>query len=118
MYRYFIVLLIGGCAMSPSDLTERGQRADYTSARDARDVAECLSRNAEEVKIGPYRETLPARWRTGRDPGTFEVLLQSAGGTIAFARVFPDAGGSRFTIWHDEFNARTESLPQQIAKGC
>lgn len=117
-----IPLLLAGCASTPTEVMEQGERTDYTSKRPPREAAECIERNASEIKWGLLGVSKDARMRVGKDPNTFEVLYQEMGVTIAVALASPAAGGSAISVWRSPGVVgalRGEgTLEQQMVKSC
>lgn len=99
--RYLLVLLLAGCASTPTEVMEQGPRTDFTSARAPRDAAECIERSASEIKWGIVGVSKDARMRPAREAGSFEVLYTEFGITIAVALIRPTASGTAISIWRN-----------------
>lgn len=117
-----LVATLAGCAITPQEMMDAGQRTDFKSAKAPREVANCIERNASEIKWGLAAVSHPARVRDGRVPGAFEVVYSADMGTLAIAEIRPAPPGSAFSIWRsqdDPWPLRGQgTLDEQMARGC
>lgn len=115
------VVVLGGCALTPGQLSEKGERHEFTSRLTPASAASCLARNAGEFQPGPMSGGMPATVREGTARGAVEVVVQGGGdlGTTAFARVEPSPNGSQIVIWqHPDLLFGYRDLAVAMAKGC
>ena len=119
--RYLVVLLLAGCAMSPADLRQHGERVEFNSSGSPRTTAPCIARNADNYKpggglAGPF----PANVRDGLKAGAYEVVAQHAGGGFGFvmvADVEPREGGALVTTWLTR-DLIYRDMPDRIVEPC
>ena len=96
MWRYLLALVfLAGCAHTPKDVRERGDRFELRSSAAAKEAAACMTRAIENAN-GNIR----AQWR--ERSGGYEVvadLIRS--GIILVADVSPSGSGSMTAGYFD-----------------
>jgi hypothetical protein len=93
-----LVAMSTSCALTPKQLTERGEEFCYLASGSPTETAWCMGRAAEE------RATL---WRPSVRPlgsdGTIELLIQVISGgestAVLVAHLQPISKGSEVTLW-------------------
>lgn len=115
-----LVLVLAGCAMSPLELREEGERLEFTSTAAPRDIAQCIARNADNYKpsawlAGPF----PANAREGFKAGSFEVVVQhpAGHGFVMVADVRPHLGGALVSTWLTPYLIDRD-MPERIVEPC
>lgn len=94
-YALIALLLVSGCAYSPKETMEQGERSVHQLQLPPEGATLCMVRNIENSR--------PALAPTYRplDGGGQELLIRSSG--VAFvpimARVVPQGTGSEVTVW-------------------
>ena len=104
-----------GCALTPAELIEQGERTQYSSRLAPAAAAECMARNAEEINPG-----FTTRIRPGTPPAALDVVAQIAGmGTTLLAQITPVAGGSSVNVWMSpQLMFHERAWGGQMVRGC
>jgi hypothetical protein len=111
--------LLGGCATTPLQVVESGERFTMDSARDRSAAAECIARNADGQNIR-------SRIRPG-DAGAVEVVLtmattgfmfQSLDTAVALAQVHSRGAGSQVTMIVSPEAPRPKQVADLLTGGC
>lgn len=108
------VLLLSGCALTPTELREQGSRTTFERNAPPVEVATCLGRVIDE-----YRPFLDARFASEVRPGIagrFEVRAVVTAAVMVLSEVEPHGAGSRVTIWQSPYCVWP--LNEVMAKGC
>lgn len=106
-----------GCAMTPNELREDGERSTHDLQQPPRAAAYCLARNAEAFRPA-LSDPLNAFVREP-SPGSFEVLVQ---GALQYNRalvvVVENPGGSTMTAWLQPGFMHRHDLLESMKRGC
>lgn len=103
-----MMLVLGGCATSPEDVSQNGERFDYTTPLTPYAASICIARNARSYSAGSSgEERLLGKSST-------EVVMRAGGDTLATAQIHTsDSVMSKVTIW---VSRSVRSDRQSIAK--
>lgn len=90
--------MLGGCAMSPMDLKERGNREQFSMRLAPADAAACVARNTENSgnSFAPGANTTV---RAGAEPGHVELVAFNKQHYYLTADFAPASAGSTATAW-------------------
>lgn len=106
-----VLLLLTGCALTPTDVRNQGVRADFKSTKAPSAVANCIARNADEAK-----RPLQATVREGTE-GAYDIHITKPGmGNALTAEVLPVQNGSAITTWWMDHMGNNVS--QELMRGC
>lgn len=105
-----VLLMAAGCAVTPQELTERGERVTFTTQQAPADAGACMVRNAQRRSpAGQPRTNL------GEQPGGVEFHMTA----MYYARLEPAGSGSRGTVWMLPVSVIDKhALWAEIVKGC
>lgn len=88
-----IAALLAGCAMSPTELREQGDRQEFTLAKSPAEAAACVARNVENSghwSIGYPTTSI----RSAVTPGAFELTVSTPTSFLMVAEFKPASTGS------------------------
>ncbi len=108
---YLVAAALAGCAVTPAEIQERGERMEYRVAGAPEAAAACMARNATEALRGAGSP----RAQRGEQPGVHELVIHS----IAYAQVRPAVNGSTVTMWFARPTVLdTKEIGGKIVGGC
>lgn len=114
---FLTLVALAGCATTPAELIDKGDKAEYSSATPARQLAVCIVRNVEEH----VRAARPAM-REREAAGTYQVNVEErlSGAMIAVVRVDPVGEGSFARIAAQALlpDLPPAQLVPTLTKGC
>lgn len=114
--------LLAGCATTPKEVMQDGERADYRSAKPVPEAAKCIEHNAAELKWGLLGTSFQAQTRAAATAGTLEVIYGGQGATVAVVSIRADGTGSAISVWRSPqligLLRGEGTLEQQIVRGC
>lgn len=110
--RYLIVLMLSGCALTPTALRREGHLVEASSAAPPTSVTQCIVRNALETGI-------PLSAMPEPEGGTGVSELHAIG-PMYIVRVEPASAGSRISIRYQPILLPIEidRFITPITKGC
>lgn len=104
-----------GCALTPIELREQGNRTAFQRPTTSIETATCLARVIDEYR--PFLDTrFASEMRPTPRPGEYEVRMAINAGATILAEVVPSGSGSRVTIWKAAHFVWP--LDEAMAKGC
>lgn len=104
-------------AYTPSELRVGDPNLNYVSKLGARDAADCIARNADELQVAPLLSQLSATVRPLPDKKGFEVLVRGRSAIYGLAEVQALSVGAKISIWQSSGYLR-QDLAEEIVKGC
>ena len=113
---------LAGCGSTPKDLMEDRPRADYKSTKAAAEAARCVTRNADELKWGPFALSYPATMRADSTRKLFDVSYGWSGWLVFHAQITPTSSGALISYWETAqptmFFHGDGTLFERVTRGC
>ena len=108
------VLMLAGCAMTPTVVVEQGTRHTWSSSLSPQAAAECVARNAENMS-----GMITAVVRAAPTSGAVETIARTGeGGVMSLSQSRPAPNGATVEIWISPRFLTPERFLTSVSKGC
>lgn len=110
-----VLALVGGCALTPKEVLDQGERITHKSSQPAAAAARCIARNAENMA-----GHVTARERTEPN-GSIEVTVRSnleGSSILAIASATTTGSGSVVTVTVSPQAVARETLKRRLLEKC